>query len=291
MLDTKTALTNDTNQLIFFDFDFKHFAENHLNEAVASIVCLLQSKPKLPIRCNVGFSVNSNKEHYQSNLHHSNFVIVKARDYQRGLAVQTVTLDLLHYNVEDTEHIQQLAQQIIIKYIAWVKRRITRMKNAAHNLQFDVLISSIVPKAFRGKRKVYVMSGVRIDDVFTRSSLINLIVNNLTEYEKCSHNLAIQYNQRVIQYHLHLLLDDSNLRQQFINSILASDNLDHWLHDSKILTLLIEALSDSVYTANSDAQLLYKMILLNVQSLTKQSFANIDDVRIALNDNHDLLLT
>lgn len=259
MIDTQAKIAIAHNTLTFFDFELASFKKRYLKDAIGYIETLrsLIMPKNNKLKCVIGFyAVNPYKSQYQDNLKHSKFVITFYREYQRGLAVKTfnLTKDQL-----ESKSNQELAECILTNYISWIQKRTTHMKNASKSLDFQALMSSVVPAAFKKNRRTYVMGGVYIDDVFTRKSLIALIVNHLDKYasdgEYWHQGVPSRY------YYLELLLADEKIYDLFLALIVASGNVNKWTNNLAVFQLLSIVLANANYNATVNENTIYYQLL------------------------------
>lgn len=259
MINTQLNCIKSNNTLDFFDFELASFKDKYLKDAIDYIKALrsLVMPKNNKLKCVIGFSaIDPYKSQYQNDLKHSKFVITFYREYQRGLAVQTFCLTK---NQLEAKSNQELAEYILRNYVLWIKKRITHMRNASKSLDFKTLTSSIVPNSFKKKRRTYVMSGVYIDDVFTRKSLITLIVNNLGKYasdgEYWHQGVPSRY------YYLELLLADEKIYDLFLALIVASGNVNKWTNNLAVFQLLSIILANAKYNATVNENTIYYQLL------------------------------
>ena len=219
MIDTEK--TKNTVKLQIFDFDLPHFVENHLVIATSDIhklrnTVVINGK----LSCQMGFVVNDKLWQYQDDLTNAHFKIDLFLDYDADcLAIKPKYA----YNFDKQMSDRDLAIKLLNSYVSWLRRKIKQAQRYAESLTFSKLMKDIVPNKVN-PRELDTSSGYRVDNVYTRKSVLNLILHNIPVYYKqMLNNEDVEYFNS--KYYLYWLLTDVHLRKYFMFHLLAVPDL------------------------------------------------------------------
>ena len=224
--------TKNTVELQIFDFDLPHFVENHLDTAISDVHELrskLSNNGKFP--CRMGFVVTDKLHQYQDNLNSAHFRIGFSLDYQSNCLAMKPKYT---YHVTEQMNDRDIAIALLNSYINWLNKQIKQVQKYAKKLVFSKLIVNVIPKGMFPSTLGEVVSRYRVDSVYTRKSLLDLISQNITAFYKqmLNNNDIDYYNNR---YYLDWLLTDKHLREYFMLKMLTLPDLQQLVQSNSNL--------------------------------------------------------
>lgn len=226
-----TEQTTNTVKLQIFNFDLPHFVENHLDTATSDVHELRSKLPnngKLP--CRMGFIVADKLHQYQDDLNNAHFRIGSLLDYQSNCLAMKPKYT---YHVNEQMSDRDIALMLLSSYINWLNRQIKQVQGYAKKLVFSKLIINVVPKRVFPS-EIGEVRRYRVDSVYTRKSLLDLISQNITDFYKqmLNNNDIAYYNSR---YYLDWLLTDKHLREHFMLKMLSLPDLKQLVQNNSNL--------------------------------------------------------
>ena len=219
MIDTEKADT--VVKLQIFKFDLPHFVENHLDTATSDVHKLRNTVvANGKLSCQMGFVVKDRLLQYQDDLTNAHFKIDLFLDYDANcLAIKPRYAYKFDKGISDRD----LAIKLLNSYVSWLKQKIKQAERYAESLTFSKLMKDIVPSSAI-TRALDTSSGYRVDNVYTRKSVLNLILHNIPVYYKqMLNNEDIEYFNS--KFYLYWLLTDMHLRKYFMFHLLAVPDL------------------------------------------------------------------
>lgn len=243
MIDT---VTKSECTLKIFNFHLDNFIERHLENATKD-VAELKSAPyhctNQEIICRMGFYVEDSMREYQDNLNNAHFTIAYDLNY-RSACLAVKPRQTYHFSKELTN--REIATSLLTIYVKWLKGRINKMQKAAKQLDFVTLINSLIP-SLGGEPQSATPNNFRVDDVFTRKSLLGIISQHLPLYFKqirVSEKLKFRY---VYSEYLYWLISDTHLCNYLIINLLSLNNLKKLIRENIDVTDLIIAIIHQIF--------------------------------------------
>lgn len=243
MIDT---VTKAECTLEIFNFHLDNFIVRHLEDATKD-VAKLKSTPyhctNDEITCRMGFYVEDSMREYQDNLNNAYFTIAYDLNY-RSACLAVKPRQTYHFSKELTN--REIATSLLTIYVKWLKGRINKMQKAAKQLDFVTLINSLIP-SLGGEPQSATPNDFRVDDVFTRKSLLGIISQHLPLYFKqirVSEKLKFHY---VYSEYLYWLISDTHLCNYLIISLLSLNNLKKLIRENIDVTDLIIAVIHQIF--------------------------------------------
>lgn len=219
MIDTER--TDNVVKLQIFDFDLPHFVENHLDTATSDVHKLRNTVvANGKLSCQMGFVVKDRLLQYQDDLTSAHFKIDLFLDYDANcLAIKPKYSYKFNSQMSDRD----LAIKLLNSYVNWLNQKIKQVQRYAESLTFSKLMKDIIPNKVN-PRELDESSGYRVDNVYTRKSVLNLILHNIPVYYKqMLNNEDIKYFNS--KFYLYWLLTDVHLRKYFMFHLLAVPDL------------------------------------------------------------------
>lgn len=240
------TVTKSECTLKIFNFHLDDFIEGHLEDATKD-VAELKSAPyhctNDEITCRMGFYVEDSMREYQDNLNNAYFTIDYNLNY-RSACLAVKPRQTYHFSKELTN--REIATRLLTIYVKWLKGRINKMQKAAKQLDFVTLINSLIP-SLGGEPQSATPNDFRVDDVFTRKSLLGIISQHLPLYFKqirVSEKLKFHY---VYSEYLYWLISDTHLCNYLIISLLSLNNLKKLIRENIDVTDLIIAVIHQIF--------------------------------------------
>lgn len=216
-----TEQTTNTVKLQIFNFDLPHFVENHLDTATSDVHKLRNTVvANGKLSCQMGFVVKDRLLQYQDDLTNAHFKIDLFLDYDANcLAIKPKYAYKFDKQMSDHD----LAITLLNSYVNWLRQKIKQAQRYAESLTFSKLMKDIIPNKVN-PRELDESSGYRVDNVYTRKSVLNLILHNIPVYYKqMLNNEDIKYFNS--KFYLYWLLTDLHLRKYFMFHLLAVPDL------------------------------------------------------------------
>lgn len=240
------TVTKSECTLKIFNFHLDDFIERHLEDATKD-VAELKSVPyhctNDEITCRMGFYVEDSRREYQDNLNNAHFTIDYDLNY-RSACLAVKPRQTYHFSKELTN--REIATSLLTIYVKWLKGRINKMQKAAKQLDFVTLINSLIP-SLGGEPQSATPNNFRVDDVFTRKSLLGIISQHLPLYFKqirVSEKLKFRY---VYSEYLYWLISDTHLCNYLIINLLSLNNLKKLIRENIDVTDLIIAIIHQIF--------------------------------------------
>lgn len=219
MIDTER--TDTVVKLQIFDFDLPHFVANHLDTATSDVHKLRNTVvANGKLSCQMGFVVKDRLLQYQDDLTNAHFKIDLFLDYDANcLAIKPKYAYKFDKQMSDHD----LAITLLNSYVNWLRQKIKQAQRYAESLTFSKLMKDIIPNKVN-PRELDESNGYRVDNVYTRKSVLNLILHNIPVYYKqMLNNEDIKYFNS--KFYLYWLLTDVHLRKYFMFHLLAVPDL------------------------------------------------------------------
>ena len=229
MIDTKK--TDTVVKLQIFEFDLPHFVENHLDTATSDVHKLRNTVVvNGKLSCQMGFVVKDRLLQYQDDLTNAHFKIDLFLDYDANcLAIKPKYA----YKFDSQMSDRDLAIKLLNSYVSWLRQKIKQAQRYAESLTFSKLMKDIIPNSAI-TRALDTSSGYRVDNVYTRKSVLNLILHNIPVYYKqMLNNEDIEYFNS--KFYLYWLLTDVHLRKYFMFHLLAVPDLKDLIQSNSSL--------------------------------------------------------
>ena len=243
MIDT---VTKAECTLEIFNFHLDNFIVRHLENATKD-VAELKSTPyhctNDEITCRMGFYVEDSMREYQDNLNNAHFTIAYDLNY-RSACLAVKPRQTYHFSKEFTN--REIATSLLTIYVKWLKGRINKMQKAAKQLDFVTLINPLIP-SLDGEPQAAAPNNFRVDDVFTRKSLLGIISQHLPLYFKqirVSERLKLRY---VYSEYLYWLISDNHLCDYLIVKLLSLNYLKKLIRENIDVTDLIITIIHQIY--------------------------------------------
>lgn len=240
------TVTKSECTLKIFNFHLDDFIERHLEDTTKD-VAELKSTPyhctNDEIICRMGFYVEDSMREYQDNLNNAHFTIAYDLNY-RSACLAVKPRQTYHFSKELTN--REIATSLLTIYVKWLTARIAKMQKAAKQLDFVTLINSLIP-SLDGEPQSATPNDFRVDDVFTRKSLLGIISQHLPLYFKqirASEKLKFRY---VYLEYLYWLISDTHLCNYLIINLLSLNNLKKLIRENIDVTDLIIAIIHQIF--------------------------------------------
>lgn len=248
MIDT---VTKAECTLEIFNFHLDNFIVRHLENATKD-VAELKSTPYYctnnEITCRMGFYVEDSMREYQDNLNNAHFTIDYDLNY-RSACLAVKPRQTYHFSKELTN--REIATRLLTIYVKWLKRRINKMQKAAKQLDFVTLINPLIP-SLDGEPQTAAPNNFRVDDVFTRKSLLGIISQHLPLYFKqirASERLKLRY---VYSEYLYWLISDTHLCDYLIVKLLFLNNLKELIRENiDVADLIIDIIHQIFFSSQT----------------------------------------
>lgn len=235
--------------LEIFNFHLDDFIVRHLEDATKDIA-ELKSAPyhctNHNITCRMGFYVEDSMQEYQDNLNNAHFTIDYDLNY-RSACLAVKPRQTYHFSEELTD--REIATRLLTIYVKWLKRRINKMQKAAKQLDFVTLINLLIP-SLDVEPQSAVPKDFRVDDVFTRKSLLGIISQHLPLYfkqMKASKKFELHY---IYSEYLYWLISDVHLCDYLIANLLSLNNLQKLIRENIDVSDLIITIIHQIFFFN-----------------------------------------